>query len=111
MSQRILLTSFSFNVTPEEFEKIATEVAPAFCDVPGLEWKIYLIEREKQTAGAVYLFRDDDALQSFKLSPLVASVLSHPALSNFEFKEREILETPSAINYAPLKHRATMAEA
>ena len=106
MAQKILVTNFSFNVTPEEFEKMVTELAPAFCDVPGMEWKIYLLEREKRQAGAVYLFKDDDALQSFKLSPLVASVLSHPALSDFEFRERDVLEAPSKMNYAPLEHRA-----
>jgi len=103
MTQKILVTNYSFNVSTEEFEKMASELAPAFSDVPGCIWKIWLIDAAKKEAGAVYLFSDNEALQTFKASPLVASVLSHPALSNFDLKERDILEAPSELNRAPLK--------
>jgi quinol monooxygenase YgiN len=102
MAQKILVTNYSFSVSPEEFESMATELAPAFADVPGCLWKIWLIDAEKKEAGAVYLFKDDEALQNFKSSPLVASVLSHPALSNFDLKERDILKGVSELTYAPL---------
>jgi hypothetical protein len=81
---------------------MATQLAPAFADVPGCIWKIWLIDDEKKEAGAVYLFKDDAALQNFKASPLVASVLSHPALSNFDLKERDILKAESELTHAPL---------
>lgn len=102
MSQRILVTNYNFNVSPEEFEKMAAQLAPQFTDVPGCLWKIWLIDREKKEAGAVYLFKDDESLQTFKASPLVASVLSHPALSNFDLKERDILSDISELTHAPL---------
>jgi hypothetical protein len=41
-------------------------------------------------------------LQNFKASPLVASVLSHPALSSFDLKERDILKEVSKVTHAPL---------
>jgi hypothetical protein len=109
MSQRILVTNYSFNVSSGEFEGMINQIAPQFCEVPGLEWKIYLIDREKQQAGGIYLFRDDDALQSFKLSPLVASILAHPALGDFDLREKDILEAPSLVNFAPLQRRETLA--
>jgi hypothetical protein len=102
MSQKILVTNFNYSVSREEFESMVMELGPAFADVPGCLWKIWLIDDEKKEAGAVYLFEDDNSLQNFKSSPLVAAVLSHPALSNFDLKERDILKEVSAVTRAPL---------
>ena len=102
MSQKILVTNYTFSVSTEEFEGMASQLATAFADVPGCLWKIWLIDAAKKEAGAVYLFKDNESLQIFKASPLVASVLSHPALSNFDLKERDILKDPSVVTNAPL---------
>ena len=108
MSQKILVTNFTYNVTRTEYEKMTKELAQAFADVPGCVWKIWTINEETMEAGAVYLFKDDDALQNFKSSKLVASVLSHPALSNFDFRERDILKEISEITRAPLQAAETV---
>ena len=102
MPQKILVTNYGYSVTLEEFKNMTTQLAQAFADVPGCLWKIWLINDETKEAGAVYLFKDDESLQNFKSSPLVASVLSHPALSNFDLKERDILREVSEITRAPL---------
>ena len=47
-----------------------------------------------------------EALEKFKASPLVASVVSHPALSNFNFRETDIIKEPSEITRAPLMEMA-----
>ncbi|TMI63700.1 MAG: hypothetical protein E6H07_13080 [Bacteroidetes bacterium] len=103
MSQKMLVTNYTYNVSQEEFEKMAKELAQAFAEVPGCLWKIWLINDESKEAGAVYLFKDAKSLQTFTSSPLVASVLSHPALSNFDLKERDILTEVSEVTHAPLK--------
>ncbi len=102
MSQKILVTNFSYNVSRPEFEKMTKDLAQAFADVPGCLWKIWLINDDTNEAGAVYLFKDEISLQNFKSSELVASVLSHPALSNFDLKERDILKEVSETTRAPL---------
>ena len=81
---------------------MAAQLAPAFAAVPGCLWKIWLVADDKPEAGAVYLFNDDAALQAFKASSLVASVLSHPALNNFDLKERDIVRDISLLTRAPL---------
>ena len=106
MSQKILVTNFSYDMTGEEFKKTVTELAPAFAEVPGCEWKIWLIDDAKKEAGAVYLFKDSNALETFKNSELVAGVLSHPKLSNFELRDRDIVAEASAITRAPLAAKA-----
>jgi quinol monooxygenase YgiN len=102
MPQKILVTNYNYNVSPEEYKNMTAQLAQAFADVPGCLWKIWLIDDEKKEAGAVYLFEDEESLKNFKSSPLVASVLSHPALSNFDLKERDILKEISEITRAPL---------
>lgn len=102
MPQKLLVTNYSYNLPHEEFKKISLELAPAFANVPGCIWKIWLINEKTNEAGAVYLFKDEESLQNFKASPLVASVLSHPALSNFDLKERDIQKEASEMTYAPL---------
>ena len=108
MSQKIFITNFNYNLSLEEYRQTASQLAQAFADVPGCLWKIWLVDDEKKEAGAVYLFKDETSLKTFKESPLVASVLSHPALSNFDLKERDILEEVSEITRAPLMNSISM---
>ena len=102
MSQKMLVTNYNYSVSMEEYQQMTSQLAQAFADVPGCLWKIWLVDSEKKEAGAVYLFKDEDALKTFKSSQLVASVLSHPSLSNFNLTERDILEEVSEITRAPL---------
>jgi hypothetical protein len=102
MSQKMLVTNYNYNVSFEEYKQMTSHLGQAFAEVPGCVWKIWMVNDATKEAGAVYLFKDDESLQTFKASPLVASVLSHPALSNFELKERDILEEVSEVTRAPL---------
>jgi hypothetical protein len=102
MSQKMLVTNYNYNVSLNEYEQMTSQLGQAFAEVPGCLWKIWLVDDTKKEAGAVYLFKDEQSLKAFKESPLVASVLSHPALSNFDLKERDILEEVSKVTKAPL---------
>ena len=103
MVQKILITKFNYNLPHAEFRSLLNSVAENFSTVPGCVWKIWLIDEEKNEGGAVYLFNDNDALETFKGSPLVQSVLSHPALSNFDFRITDIVCQASIITRAPLE--------
>lgn len=102
MAQKMFVTNYNYSVSLEEYQQTVSQLAQAFADVPGCLWKIWLVDSDKKEAGAVYLFQDEVSLQNFKASPLVASVLSHPALSNFDLKERDVLTEVSQITRAPL---------
>ncbi|HEY1022561.1 MAG TPA: YdhR family protein [Flavisolibacter sp.] len=106
MKPKILITKFNYNMPAAEFRNLLYAVAGDFANVPGCEWKICLIDEEKNEGGAVYLFTDADALSTFKESPLVQSVLAHPGLSNFNFRETDIVVEASIVTRAPLS--ATM---
>lgn len=106
MSQKILITKFKFSVSPQEFKEMTKALAQPFAEVPGCQWKIWLIDEEKKEGGAIYLFQDEKALNDFANSPLVASVLSHPALSDFELRPCDILKDVSEVTRAPLMDAA-----
>jgi len=102
MTQRMLITKFNFSLPVDEFKNLLSAVAQDFASVPGCQWKIWLVDEEKKEGGAVYLFKNKEALENFKASPLVVSVVAHPALSNFDFRETDIVQEPSEITRAPL---------
>jgi hypothetical protein len=108
MSLKMLVTKYNYNVSFDEYKSMTSKLAQAFADVPGCTWKIWLCDDAKKEGGAVYLFKDEESLQTFTTSPLVAAVLAHPALSNFDLRVTDILEGVSAITRAPLTDPAAV---
>ena len=102
MIQKILITKFNYSLPHHEFRSLLASVADKFAAVPGCQWKIWLIDEEKREGGAVYLFSSEKALGTFKESPLVQSVLAHPALSNFDFRVTDIVPEPTTITRGPI---------
>lgn len=102
MSQQILQLNFKFNVTRNEYETMCSSLANEFAQVPGCQWKIWLMNEKDNEAGGIYLFESEKAFKEFEASPLAAAVFSHPALSNFSAKQFDILENVSAVTHAPL---------
>jgi hypothetical protein len=73
MSQKILVANYSYNVSSKEFESMASELGPAFADVPGFLWKIWLIDSDKKEAGAVYTITVYKIAQSTRsFSPILS---------------------------------------
>ena len=102
MAQKLLVTDYHYSCSTEELEAMLGALAPAFAQVPGCLWKITILDATQQQAGGIYLFRDEASLDAFKAGPLVAQVLAHPALSNFDLKIRDILRDVSEVTRAPL---------
>ena len=109
MAHQILQINFKFNVPREQYEDLVTPMGQDFAQVPGCLWKIWLMNGKDSEAGGIYLFADEAALETFKGSPLVAAVLSHPALSDFSIKQFEVLDKISRVTRAPLAATAAAA--
>ena len=109
MAQQILQINFKFNVPREAYESTASSLAEQFAAVPGCIWKTWLMNEKDSEAGGIYLFADEASVETFKGSPLGASVLAHPALSDFNIKQFEVLTEVSRITRAPLGTTAAAA--
>jgi hypothetical protein len=70
----ILQINFNLNVPVAEYQKMADSVAHAFLDVPGLRWKIWLLNPAAQEAGGIYLFDSQASLDAYLNGPLVAQI-------------------------------------
>lgn len=106
MPVKILQINFTFNVPRDAYEQAVSPMASEFAAVLGCRWKIWLMNQAEREAGGIYLFDDDTSLQSFLNSPLVASVTSHPALSDFSVKQFDTLEAVTKVTRGPLEKAA-----
>jgi hypothetical protein len=109
MAQQILQINFKFNVPREQYESMCSSLAEQFAEVPGCVWKVWLMNEKDSEAGGIYLFADEGAVAAFKGSPLGAAVVAHPALSDFNIKQFEVLTEVSRITRAPLGATAAAA--
>jgi len=102
MSARILQVNFKFNLARPEYEEGAASLARAFVEVPGLRWKIWILNEADDEAGGIYFFEDDAALQDYLNGPLAAQVQNHPAFSDMRAKQFEIVPEATAITRGPV---------
>jgi Putative mono-oxygenase ydhR len=61
-------------VTADQIRAAFDEVAPSFCNVPGLVRKQFLCSKDCQTAGGVYLWNDEPAARAFmneRVAPMI----------------------------------------
>ncbi|HSU55519.1 MAG TPA: YdhR family protein [Candidatus Dormibacteraeota bacterium] len=61
-------------LTPEQIRAAFDEAAPKFRNVPGLVRKQFLRSKDCRTAGAVYLWNDEQAARAFmneRVAPMI----------------------------------------
>jgi hypothetical protein len=106
MPGRILQLNFIFSITPAEYEEAVIPLADAIAAVPGLRWKVWLINELTNEAGGIYLFESEAAANAYVEGPIVAGVLKHPGLSHFSVKQFDVLESTTSVTRGPVKQTA-----
>ena len=107
MSQKILQINFKFNVPRAQYEQAVAQLAEPVAAVPGVLWKVWIMNEAENEAGGITLFANEDTLQDYLDGEIVAGIVSHPALSDFSVKTFDVLHDLSMITRAPI----TMPEA
>ena len=102
MSSKILQLNFRFNVPRADYEQVVAPLAGDFAHVPGLQWKIWLMNEAESEAGGIYLFEDESSLQAYLEGPLAGAVRAHPALSDLSAKVFDSIEELTAITRGPV---------
>ncbi|HEU0297700.1 MAG TPA: YdhR family protein [Anaerolineales bacterium] len=110
MSEKILQLNLNFSISRVELEAAWLEVAQPIAEVPGLRWKVWLMNDAEQEAGGIYLFESETAAQSYLAGPIVAALKSSPAVSNISAKLFDVLGSHSAITRGPVKSALDIAE-
>jgi Putative mono-oxygenase ydhR len=101
-TKKVFTVKYNYSMTTEEFKKLTTSAAPKFSEIPGLCWKIWLINEDRKEAGGVYLFESATDLEQFLNSTLLAALRNNPAISNLQTNTFGVAEAQSIITNAPL---------
>lgn len=105
----ILQVNFKLNVPTAEFQKVCDAVAQPIADVPGLQWKVWLLNEQEREAGGIYLFKDDQSLNGYLSGPIVAQIKSHPAMRDINVKRFDVMEEVTATTRGPVASLAAAA--
>jgi hypothetical protein len=81
------IISFNFKeLSYEEWSAFCDQIAQIIADLQGLISKVWLENRETNTYGGVYLWRDREAMAAAMQTDLF-QLPKHPNLANVGFKE------------------------
>jgi len=103
MSSTILQINYQFTSSRADHTALVTPMAEPIAAVPGLNWKIWLMNEIDHEAGGIYHFESRDAAQSFLSSQAVADFGAHPSISSVSAKMFEADESLSKVTRGPLK--------
>jgi Putative mono-oxygenase ydhR len=100
MSVKILQINYKLNGPRAEYEKENLPYAQPIVDIPGLRWKVWIINEAQSEAGGIYLFDNDAAVQAFMDGPIIAEMKGDPTLS---IKTFDVIAELTAITRGPVK--------
>lgn len=103
----ILQINFKLNVPGAEYRKIAESVVQAIADVPGLVWKVWLLNQQDGEAGGIYLFQDEQSLAAYLSSPIISQIKSLPQLREISAKRFETITDLTVVTRGPVPVLAT----
>jgi hypothetical protein len=102
MSEVMLQVNFNYSVSKEEYEQAVSPLADKFANLPGLKWKVWILNAENSEAGGIYMFENQSSVDEYLAGPLAKIVTTHPALSNFSIKQFEIMEDTTKVTRGPV---------
>ena len=102
----ILQVNFKLNVPLAEYQEMCKSFTQPIAEVPGLQWKIWLLNEQENEAGGIYLFSSEQALNDYLSGPIVAQIKSHPAFREISVKRFGVMEDVTAATRGPGLARA-----
>jgi len=102
MAGRILQINYKFNVSRAEHDQVVSAVASEIAAVPGLRWKVWLMNEADSEAGGIYLFEDEASTNAYLEGPIVAQLVKLPALSDINVKQFDVPEKLTEITRGPV---------
>ena len=103
MSQKILQINYTITNSAADHKNLVAPIADAIAAVPGLTWKVWLMNEEKHEAGGIYLFRDEESLNAYLGGDIVSGFGKEPTVTNISVKIFDVPEDLSQKTRAPIK--------
>jgi hypothetical protein len=98
----LVQVNYRFDMTPEAYQGAVEPYAEVVAAVPGLRWKIWLIDEEKREAAGIYLFEGTAQAQAYLEGPILSPFLDNPAIHDVTVKQSSIVDAPTAITHGPV---------
>jgi len=98
----ILQINFTLNASAAEYRRICESVAQTIADVPGLVWKVWLLNEQESEAGGIYLFQDEQSLAAYLSSPIIAEIKTLPQLREISAKRFDTMPEVTAVTRGPI---------
>ena len=104
----ILQINFKLNVPSAEYRKIVKSVVQAIADVPGLVWKVWLLNEQDREAGGIYLFQDEQSLAAYLSGPIIRQIKGLPQLCEISAKRFATIPELTVVTRGPVPALATI---
>jgi len=100
--KQIVQITFNFSMPKTDLESAFKSLVATFARMPGLLWKVWLMNEVEKEAGGIYLFDDAASTQRYLDGEIVAGLKHNPAVSNLRVKRFAILEEFTRITRGPV---------
>jgi hypothetical protein len=100
MAATILQINFRLNGPRAAYEWENLPYAQPIADLPGLRWKVWIMNEAQGEAGGIYLFDNEAAAKAFVDGPIIAEMKGDPTLS---IKAFDVMPEHTAITRGPVK--------
>lgn len=87
----------------EAYLALADTAAPHLAQVPGLRWKLWLLDEPSGEAAGIYLFADGVAARAFVEGSTLDGLRQHPGITGVEVRRLDVL---TELSLATFGHRA-----
>ena len=102
-TKQIVQINFNFSGSANDLGKEFSPFAEPIARVPGLLWKVWLMNEARKESGGIYLFDDAASAQRYLDGEIIAAVKNHPKLSNISAKTFGILEEHTKVTRGPIE--------
>lgn len=100
MSAKVLQINYTLNGPRAAYESENLPYAQPIANLPGLRWKIWIIDETRGEAGGIYLFESAAVMQAFLDGPIIAEMKTDPSLS---LKAFDVISDLTLITRGPMK--------
>jgi Putative mono-oxygenase ydhR len=104
----ILQINFKLNVASSEYLTICESVVQPIADVPGLVWKVWLVNEQNGEAGGIYLFQDEQSLAAYLSGPIINQIKGLPQLREISAKRFATIPELTIVTRGPVPALATI---
>jgi hypothetical protein len=95
MNHHCLHVDVTLNISPDEWLELCEGAVPSMQSVPGLVWKLWLLDRERARAGGLYLFQNSQAARAYAEGPLLERLRRSSAVRSLQIELWPIVDSLS----------------